>query len=581
MAASASWRQILRRADARGMRERASAASPAAARFDVDEASVETAKQILLRTKVGIFIVAFQAERFIESVLNRIPAELVDLFAEIEVIDDSSSDGTFDIARAAGTRLGYNNLVVLRTPYNRGYGGNQKLGYTHAIKRELDYVILLHGDGQYAPEYLPQIVCALGDGAADAVIASRMINRADALRGNMPLYKWFGNQILTGIENRILGSKLSEFHSGYRAYKVSALRSVPFQLNSNEFHFDTELLIQLIRTGRRIVEIPIPTFYGNEISHVNGMKYAVNCVKAVTKARLTEVGLFYEPNFDFGVFDEAGYRVKTAENTLHHHILSQPWDPSWKIADLGANRGVFSAQIAGKVAHVTAVDLEQPTEAGDAESIALDLDSDFDAVLGRQRFDAVLALDVIEHLRCPEAAVQKIAAILKPGGLLYASTGNVAYFVLRASLLLGQFNYGKRGILDLTHSRLFTIYSFRKLLMNGGFAIKEIRGLGPPILDMVGEGGALKAADAASGVLARRWPRMFAFNFLIVAQKEDELDDIYERTAASATPAHHSLGDGPASRMKFSRQGLGDVKDDRDAAVRHLVRPSDRLDGTV
>ena len=507
-------------------------------RFGVDEAAVEAAKEILSRTKVGIFIVAFQAERFIESVLRRIPAGMANLFTEIDVIDDSSSDATFDVARTAGARLGFENLHVLRTPFNRGYGGNQKLGYLHAIKGDFDYVILLHGDGQYAPEYLPQIVLALADGSADAVIASRMIKRMDALRGHMPLYKWLGNQVLTGIENRMLGSDLSEFHSGYRAYKVDALRSVPFQLNSNDFHFDTELLIQLIRTGRKIVEIPVPTFYGDEISHVNGMKYAFNCVKAVTKVRLAEVGLFYEPKFDFGVFEESGYKVKETENTLHHHILSQPWDPDWAVADLGANRGVLSAKIAPMVAHVTAVDLEEPSEAGDAEPVALDLDGDFDTALGRQRYDAVLALDLIEHLGRPEEGVRKIAEILKPGGLLYASTGNIAYFVLRTSLLLGQFNYGKRGILDLTHKRLFTIYSFKKLLTNGGFVVKEVRGFGPPIRDMVGESTALRMADRASAALARSWSRMFAFNFLIVAQKDDELVDIYERTAASEAAAH-------------------------------------------
>ena len=502
-------------------------------RFKVDETSVKTAREILLRTKVGIFIVAFQHERFIESVLARIPAGLGHLFAEIVVIDDSSADATFDVAKAAGERLGLANLLVLRTPFNRGYGGNQKLGYMHAIRHDLDYVILLHGDGQYAPEYLPQIVRELGDGTADAVIASRMINRLDALRGGMPMYKWLGNQILTELENRMLGSALSEFHSGYRAYKVDALRSVRFQLNSNDFHFDTELLIQLIRTGRKIVEIPVPTFYGDEISHVNGMKYAFNCVKAVAKLRLGEAGLFYEPKFDFGVFEEGGYRVKTAENTLHHRILSQAWDPTWQVADLGANRGILSAQIAKKVAHVTAVDLERPVESGDAEAVALDLDSDFDAVLGRRRYDAVLALDVIEHLRQPEEGVRKIAAILKPNGLLYASTGNIAYFVLRLSLLFGQFNYGKRGILDLTHTRLFTLYSFQSLLRNGGFVIKDVRGFGPPVRDMVGEGHVLRAVDTASGVLARTCPRVFAFNFFVLAQKEEELDAIYERTEAS------------------------------------------------
>jgi hypothetical protein len=137
---------------------------------------------------------------------------------------------------------------------------------------------------------------------------------------------------------------------------------------------------------------------------------------------------------------------------------------------------------------------------------------------------------VIEHLKRPEEGVRRIAEILRPGGTLYASTGNVAYFVMRLSLALGQFNYGKRGILDLTHTRLFTTYSFKKLLANGGFVIREVRGFGPPIRDMVGGSPALRAVDATSGKLARFWPRLFAFSFLVVAQKADELEDLYERT---------------------------------------------------
>jgi glycosyltransferase involved in cell wall biosynthesis len=504
--------------------------APTRPQFAIDEDAVEAARAVLQREKIAIFIVAFQAEQFITSVLDRIPAQLRDLFAEILVIDDSSSDETFSTASNAAQRLGFENVTVLRTPFNRGYGGNQKLGYLHAIKHGYDYVVLLHGDGQYAPEYLPQIVNALGEHEPDALIASRMINRRDALRGGMPLYKWLGNQVLTTIENRMLSSHLSEFHSGYRAYKVEALRSIPFQLNSDDFHFDTEVLIQLLSTGKTVEEIPVPTFYGDEISRVNGMAYAVNCLKAVAKSRLGQAGLYYEPKFDFGAFDESGYRVKQADNTLHHEILSREWPPDWSVADLGASRGVLSAQLAKKVAHVTSADVERPPDAGDAEAIALDLDGDFDRVLGRHRYDCVLVLDVLEHLKQPEEGVRKIAEILKPGGTLYASTGNIAFVVMRLSLFLGQFNYGKRGILDLTHTRLFTIYSFRKLLMNGGFAIKEVRGFGPPIRDMIGASTTLRAADTTSGVLARRWPRMFAFSFLIVAEKKDELEDIYART---------------------------------------------------
>ena len=504
----------------------------ASSRITIDEDAVVAARDILTRTKVAIFIVAFEAERFIESVLDRIPAELRALFAEIYVFDDSSSDRTFERAQAAGGRLG-SNVTVFRTPSNRGYGGNQKLGYLHAIRQGYDYVVLLHGDGQYPPEYLPQIVKVLGEERPDALIASRMINRRDALRGGMPLYKWLGNQVLTTLENRMLGSRLSEFHSGYRAYKVAALRTIPFQLNSDAFHFDTEILIQLLRTGHSIAEIPVPTFYGDEICRVNGLPYAVNCLKAVTKTRLSEVGLFYEPKFDFGLFEETGYRLKQSDNTLHHEVLAREWPPDWHVADLGASRGALSALLARKVVKVTSVDRERPSEAGAAEALALDLDGDFDRELGHARYDCVVALDVIEHLRRPEESVRKMAAILKPGGTLYASTGNIAYVVLRASLAAGQFNYGKRGILDLTHTRLFTIYSFKKLLANAGLVVKEVKGFGPPIRDMVGESTLLRGADTTSGTLARVWPRMFAFSFLVVAQKADELDDIYERTTGA------------------------------------------------
>ena len=503
-----------------------------APRIPLDRDAVAAAGEVLARTKVAIFVCAYQAEHFIESVLERIPEPLRPHFAEIYVFDDSSSDRTFERAQAAVERLGA-NVTVFRTPFNRGYGGNQKLGYLHAIRQGYDYVVLLHGDGQYAPEYLPQIVRALGDEQPDALIGSRMINRRDALRGGMPLYKWLGNQVLTTVENRMLGSRLSEFHSGYRAYKVDALRSLPFRLNSDDFHFDTEILVQLLRTGRRIVEIPVPTFYGDEISRVNGMRYALNCVKAVTKSRLQDLGLYYEPKFDFGRFEEAGYVLKQGENTLHRDVLERSWPATWRVVDLGAGRGALSALLAEKVSHVTSVDRKRPSRAGRAEAIALDLDGDFDNELGHAHYDCVVMLDVIEHLRNPEEGARRVASILEPGGTLYASTGNIAYVVLRASLLLGQFNYGKRGILDLTHTRLFTVYSFKKLLTDAGFVIREVKGFGPPIRDMVGETGKLRAIDTTSGVLARAWPRMFAFNFLVVAHKADELDDIYERTRAS------------------------------------------------
>jgi glycosyltransferase involved in cell wall biosynthesis len=248
------------------------------------------------RKRLLIFVVAYNAEKTIQSVLRRIPPALSEFDTHILVIDDSSKDGTFE--KAYEFDASPFPTTVLFNPRNQGYGGNQKIGFHFAVKKRFDYVALLHGDGQYAPECLPELLAPLLHGDADAVLGSRMMARGDALKGGMPVYKFVGNKILTYIQNKLLKTRLSEFHSGYRVYSVEALASTPFECNTNDFHFDTEIIIQLIRGGCRIAEIPIPTYYGDEICHVNGLKYAFNVIKASTLARAQDVGVLYQRKFD-------------------------------------------------------------------------------------------------------------------------------------------------------------------------------------------------------------------------------------------------------------------------------------------
>ena len=180
-------------------------------------------------------------------------------------------------------------INVFYNPINQGYGGNQKIGYHYSIKEKFDFVVLLHGDGQYAPEELPKLLDCLNHGKFDVVIGSRMIKKKNALKGGMPLYKLIGNIILTKIQNFLLKTKLSEYHTGYRIYSVKSLKKIPFHFNTNDFHFDTEILIQLVMNKERMKEVSIPTFYGNEICHVNGMKYAFNVLRVSLLASLQEM----------------------------------------------------------------------------------------------------------------------------------------------------------------------------------------------------------------------------------------------------------------------------------------------------
>ena len=200
------------------------------------------------KTKVLIFIVAYNAEKSIEKVLTRIPASLaIDYITEVLIIDDQSQDDTVarcETARKSGLLKFETHVLV--NPENQGYGGNQKIGFHYAIEHDYDYVVLLHGDGQYAPECLPMLLQTISEKKADAVFGSRMLKRFGALRGGMPIYKYIGNKVLSFAQNRILKSSLSEFHSGYRVYSVAALKQIPFHLNTDDFHFDTEIIIQLL-----------------------------------------------------------------------------------------------------------------------------------------------------------------------------------------------------------------------------------------------------------------------------------------------------------------------------------------------
>ncbi len=235
--------------------------------------------------KVGILVVAYEASATLESVLNRIPSDFRSTLHTILVCDDASSDDTYQVGMRVKQSRPYLPLEVIRRPVNLGYGGNQKAGYRWMIDYGLDVVVLLHGDGQYAPEFLPRMVAPIVDGRADVVFGSRMLERGAALRGGMPKYKFVGNKILSFLQNRIAGVSLSEWHSGYRAYSVASLARVGFELNADYYDFDTQIILQMIESHQRILEIPIPTFYGDELSRVNGIRYGWRILKHTLRWR--------------------------------------------------------------------------------------------------------------------------------------------------------------------------------------------------------------------------------------------------------------------------------------------------------
>jgi len=227
---------------------------------------------------VFVLMPAYNAGATIEKVFERIPPEAKNRISKYVVVDDGSTDETqIALARVS---VHYPTLVILTQPNNRGYGEAVKRLLDYALEHQADVGIVLHSDGQYSPEKIPDLLRPFDEDAADIVQGSRMLD-GGALRGGMPLYKYVANKALTAIENWAFGMKLAEFHSGYMAYSKKALESIPFRTLSKSFDFDLEMIVMARVSGLRIAEVAIPTIYAGEVSHLRPIHYGFRVLSVV------------------------------------------------------------------------------------------------------------------------------------------------------------------------------------------------------------------------------------------------------------------------------------------------------------
>ena len=204
----------------------------------------------------------------------------------ILLVDDKSTDNTVEIATSLG-------IKTISHTKNLGYGANQKTCYSTAIDNGSEILVMLHPDYQYSPKLVTPMVAIIASGEYDVVLGSRILAQS-AVKGGMPVYKYIANRLLTLIENLIVGAKLSEYHTGLRAYSAEALRSIPFNENSNDFVFDNQILIQLMTAGARIGEISCPTRYDEESSSINftrSVKYGFGVLRTAMQFRLNKMGI--------------------------------------------------------------------------------------------------------------------------------------------------------------------------------------------------------------------------------------------------------------------------------------------------
>lgn len=237
--------------------------------------------------KFAVYIPARNVGRTLAAVVARLPEEVRKNAQEILIVDNASSDNTSDIVRQLSQNT---RITCLRNKSDLGYGGSQKTAYQYLLAKNYEAVVMVHGDGQYAPELAGELLQRLEKTKAAMVFGSRMTGTP--LKGGMPLYRFFANILLTKIGNIFLGTNFSEFHSGYRAYHLSSLAEARFQSCSDDYHFDTEIIVNLTEKKFTIEEMTIPTHYGKDsgsISFSHSLWYGVNVIRAVVMSRLKAI----------------------------------------------------------------------------------------------------------------------------------------------------------------------------------------------------------------------------------------------------------------------------------------------------
>ena len=240
--------------------------------------------------KVVVVMPAYNAAETLVDTYRSIPADCVD---QVILVDDGSIDETVAVAEKL-------DLELIVHPHNAGYGANQKTCYMEALRQGAEIVIMLHPDGQYDPNIIPDMIAAIREGRGDFVLGSRFLPPSSARQGGMPVYKYVANRFLTGAENLVMRTNLSECHTGYRAYSRRLLETVPFLRNSNNFVFDTEMIFQSQHFGFRFAEVPVATRYFNEASSISfwsSMQYGLSTLWVATRYLLHRLNLWHSDQF--------------------------------------------------------------------------------------------------------------------------------------------------------------------------------------------------------------------------------------------------------------------------------------------
>lgn len=429
------------------------------------------------------------------------------------------------------------HLIV--NPVDPGPGADHKLALQFALDHDFEVVVPVGGNEVYAADVISELAAPLDRGEAEAVFASRPREEALGSLRRPRAGARLVDRLLANLQARLVGVRLSELRPRYRAYAVAGLRRVRFELATDQAHFDTELLVQLRYSGARLLEIEAPRQRSGTGPEQGGAAASWCALRSLVRAWLCEMDLFYDRRFDpTTALTHDVYRLKIGFDSSHSAALARVQRGS-RILDLGCGNPSLSWHfVESKGCQVTGIDRRPVVEKQSLHAFHVHDLNRWPLPVSPGDFDYVLLLDVLEHLASPETVLDHLREALTshPQTRLLVSVPNVAFFVERIMLLFGRFNYGRRGILDLTHTRLFTARSIRRLFEQSGFLVEEVFGVPPPYPLAIGHNFASKLLLRINRLLIRLSMGLFSYQILLVARTSPSPRYLLDR-AARETPA--------------------------------------------
>ncbi len=453
----------------------------------------------------------------VQRTVERLP-EPIDAWLEEIVVMADGRLAQLPPERLRPARLGKTDLLVHRSPRQHQYGGERKAAFEYALRRGFDLAVCLRA-GVHPPEAVPALLEPLVDDPMGIAIGSRLVPRRALRREGMGWGRLLAHLGAAVVLNRILRLRVQDYQSSLRVLPSRVLRSIPFQLDTDDRAFDMQLLVQCRALGVPLHEIPASPAWREFPTRRTGVRDLVRMIGDALDYRLHQLHAVRRGRYlvDAGIH----YQLKLSPTGSHVQIL-EAIRPGSRVLDLGCSQGLLARPLLGKGVRLTGVDAGPPEGVAPElhEYFQRDLEQPLQLPTGRV-FDYVLVSDVLEHIRHRARLLRSARRYLKEGGHLILSTPNIALWFYRLSLLLGRFEYGPRGVLDETHVHLFTRATFRREVERAGFHVLRERVTALPfevVFESTGRSRLVRGLARLYHGLARLWPELFAYQFILEAE---------------------------------------------------------------